>query len=185
MRRPSASLRGLMHPWRIRNSNDYTFGRLHSGDGLSPRLGSCSVQQHVAFCFQLFGGGGDAVLVGDFEFEASVRDWPIGGPGGCAKAGFGSLRQRPYAKMLAATDVLTEEIVIAVMPFERQSQRTHEEFSALCRLRRDDRNAGDKQDVHGLSTGKAMLLVHRFRSSHPIAAHSFANFGIKGALATY
>jgi len=28
-------------------------------------------------------------------------------------------------------------------------------------------------------------LVHRFRSSHPIAAHPFANFGIKGALATH
>src|SRR6185436_14942099 len=28
-------------------------------------------------------------------------------------------------------------------------------------------------------------LVSRFRSSHPCAAHSFANFGIKGTLAIY
>ena len=28
-------------------------------------------------------------------------------------------------------------------------------------------------------------LVHRFRSSHHIAARTFANFGIKGALASY
>ena len=30
---------------------------------------------------------------------------------------------------------------------------------------------------------KSTALVHRFRSSHHIAAHSFASFGIKGALA--
>jgi hypothetical protein len=28
-------------------------------------------------------------------------------------------------------------------------------------------------------------LVHRFRSSHPIAARPFANFGIKGAVANF
>src|SRR4029078_11169009 len=30
-----------------------------------------------------------------------------------------------------------------------------------------------------------MILVSRFRSSHHCAAHSFANFGIKGTLAIY
>jgi hypothetical protein len=36
-----------------------------------------------------------------------------------------------------------------------------------------------------LSDVRRRRLVHRFRSSHHIAAHPFANFGIKGALATY
>src|SRR6476646_7077350 len=31
----------------------------------------------------------------------------------------------------------------------------------------------------------ATMLVSRFRSSHHCAAHSFANFGIKGTLALY
>src|SRR4051795_6936522 len=35
------------------------------------------------------------------------------------------------------------------------------------------------------SVSASMRLVSRFRSSHHCAAHSFANFGIKGTLAIY
>src|SRR5262245_57076136 len=50
------------------------------------------------------------------------------------------------------------------------------------RLSRRAASANGRQGLH--LTVWVRRLVHRFRSSHPIAAYPFANFGIKGALAT-
>src|SRR3954471_13581477 len=54
---------------------------------------------------------------------------------------------------------------------------------------RDERSNSRRQRMRALwiSTGgeDGRSLVSRFRSSHHCAAHSFANFGIKGTLAIY
>ncbi|MCF6119298.1 hypothetical protein L2449_20840 [Mesorhizobium muleiense] len=81
------------------------------------------MEQVIPFFLKLLRGGSNAVWGFDFELDTGLRYRPICRPLACAKARFGSLRERSHAKMLTAADALTEVVLIALVALERQAQR--------------------------------------------------------------
>jgi hypothetical protein len=77
-----------------------------------------------------------------------MRDLAVRRPVPRAEAGLGGLRERPDAEMPGSRHALAEIIVVTGVRLERQPQGVHEQLAALGRLRRDDRDARNEQDVH-------------------------------------
>jgi hypothetical protein len=102
----------------------------------------------IPFFLKLLRSGSDAVQVSDFELDTGLRYRPIRRPLAGAEACFGSLRERPHTKVLAAANALAEIVVIALVALEWQPQRIDEEFAALGWIRRDDGHARDEQNLH-------------------------------------
>src|SRR6478672_13648368 len=86
-----------MHRGRIREGDDRALDGLQSSDGLTPRLGTCVVQQREALLLQLVRCDLDGVGVRDLELDASLRHRPLNWPVRRAKARLRSLSQGPDA----------------------------------------------------------------------------------------
>jgi hypothetical protein len=56
--------------------------------------------------------------------------------------------------MLAPADLLAEEILVAFMPLERQSQNVFEPLAICARVANHDSDACDKQNIHSSSSSR-------------------------------
>src|SRR5258706_13574530 len=82
----------LMHRGRVGDADDRTLAGLQSSDGLSPRLGTCVVEQREALLLQ---------LVRDLELDARLWHRPLHWPVRRAEARLRSLSQGPDPEGLA------------------------------------------------------------------------------------
>ena len=86
------------------------------------------------------------------EFEvadvAAVAGGPLLGP----EAGLRRLAEGPDAEVLRAADPLTVEIVTR-LALQREPDGVHVQLTAPLRVRGDDGDAGDEEDVHGPESG--------------------------------
>src|ERR1700689_2878499 len=102
-----------MHRGRVGDADDRTLAGLQSGDGLSPRRGTCAVEQREALLLQFVRCALDGLSVRDLELEARLRHGPFRGPVRRAEARLRGLSQGPDPEGLAAVDVLTVQVAVA------------------------------------------------------------------------
>jgi hypothetical protein len=145
----SFSLR--MHPGRVREADDRTLAGLQSSDGLSPRLGTCLVEQREALLLQLVRSGLDGVSVRDLKLDTRLWHRSLSWPVSRAEARLRSLSQGLDAEVLAAVDVFTVQVVVTFRRGERQAKRVHVQPSADARVGGDDCDAGDELHIHDVT----------------------------------
>src|SRR5260370_21792173 len=91
----------LMHRGRVGDADDRTLAGLQSSDGLSPRLGTCVVEQREALLLQLVRCDLDGLSVRDLEFDARLWHRPFHWPVRRSEARPPSLGQGPSPEGLA------------------------------------------------------------------------------------
>src|SRR5712671_4702453 len=107
-----------MHRGRVGDADDRTLAGLQSSDGLSPRLGTCVVEQREALLLQLVRCDLDGLSVRDLELDARL----------C------SLSQGPDPEGLATVDVFTVQVAVTFCG-QRQAKRVYVQPSADARVR--------------------------------------------------
>src|SRR5450756_2870367 len=90
-----------MHRGRVGDADDRTLAGLQSSDGLSPRLGTCVVEQREALLLQLVRCDLDGLSVRDLELDARLWHRPLHWPVRRAEACLRSLSQGPDPEGLA------------------------------------------------------------------------------------
>src|SRR5260370_4208563 len=102
----------LMHRGRVGDADDRTLAGLQSSDGLSPRLGTCVVEQREALLLQLARCDLDGLRVRDLELDARLWHRPLHWPVRRAEAPLRSLSQSPAPQGLATADVFTVHVAV-------------------------------------------------------------------------
>src|SRR5712691_11772506 len=102
----------LMHRGRVGDADDRTLAGLQSSDGLSPRLGTCVVEQREALLLQLVRCDLDGLSVRDLELDARLWDRPLHWPVRGAEARLRSLRQGPDPEGITTVDVFAVQVAV-------------------------------------------------------------------------
>src|SRR5258708_33932333 len=126
----------LMHRGRVGDADDRTLAGLQSSDGLSPRLGTCVVEQREALLLQLGRCDLDGLRVRDLELDARLWHRPLHWPVRRAEARLRSLSQGPDPEGLATVDVFPGQVTVTFCG-QRQAKPVHLQPSADARVRRD------------------------------------------------
>src|ERR1035441_5296310 len=114
----------LMHRGRVGDTDDRTLAGLQPGYGLSPRLGTCVVEQREALLLQLVRCDPDGLSVRALDLDARLWPRPLHWPVRRAEARLRSLSQGPDPEGLATVDVFAVQVAVTFCG-QRQAKRVH------------------------------------------------------------
>ena len=148
--------------WCVRQTDDQALWGLKSGDGLSPRLELCAVEESEPVSAQFFGGDPHPIRVRHLELDARLRNRSICRPFRGAEAGFRCLGQRPHAKALTTVYLLAVDIAVRLTR-QWQPERIDIKTSARRSVRTYHRDTANELHIHD-NTPKRRPMTPTFAS---------------------
>src|SRR3954447_15549419 len=140
----------LVKPRGVGDADDQPLGGEQPGDGLPPWLLAGVVDELEARVAKFGRRARDRRYIGHLELDRRLRHGHIFRPRGLPEARLRRLGERPDTEVPGAADLLAVEVVAGRARLERQPQRVDVETAARGRVGRNDGEASDELDVHGI-----------------------------------